>query len=91
MRLIVALAGAFGFLTVLAGSVAWDKPLEISLVNGIVSAFVAAILFRWWMKLWISCLEQVSREDLFSEQQAQIEAEPSKQESASKLSETRRT
>lgn len=64
---------------VLAGSLAWNKPLDVCLVNGIVSALVAGILFRWWMKLWISCLEQVSREDAFSEQAAQMETEASKQ------------
>jgi hypothetical protein len=84
MRLIVVMAGAFGFMTVLAGSLAWEKPLEISLVNGIISALVAGILFRWWMKMWISCLEQVSREDAWSEQSAQAEAEQSRQSSGSK-------
>ncbi len=83
MRLIVVLSGAFGFMTVLAGSLAWDKPLEISIVNGIISALVAGILLRWWMRLWISCLEQVSRDDAMSEQ-VQMEMESSKQQSASR-------
>jgi hypothetical protein len=78
MRLIVVLAGAFGFMTVLAGSLIWEKPLDVSLVNGIVSALVAAILFRWWMKIWISSLEQVSREDEMSAQHFQMEMEPVK-------------
>lgn len=75
MRLIVVLAGAFGFITAMAGSLSFDKPLEISMVNGIVSALVAGLLLRWWMKVWISCLEQVSREDAWSEQQAQTDDE----------------
>ncbi len=75
MRLIVVLAGAFGFITAMAGSLSFNKPLEISMVNGIVSALVAGLLLRWWMKIWISCLEQVSREDAWSEQQAQTDDE----------------
>jgi hypothetical protein len=88
MRLIVVLAGAFGFFTVVIGSLAWEKPLESSLVNGIVSALVAGILFRWWIKLWISSLEQVSRQGEISAQQSQNELE---QQSGSKPSESRRT
>jgi hypothetical protein len=84
------MAGGFGFLTVLAGSLAWEKPFEISLVNGIVSALVAGILLRWWMKLWISSLEKVSREDEMSARLDQIEMETTKQQSASKLSESRK-
>jgi hypothetical protein len=87
MRLIVVLAGTFGFFTVLIGSLAWEKPLETSLVNGIISALVAGILFRWWIKLWISSLEQVSRQGEISAQQTQNEAE---QQSGSKPSEPRR-
>ncbi len=90
MRLIVVLAGGFGFLTVLVGNIAWDKPLEVSLVNGIVSALVAAILLRWWMRIWISCLERVSREDEMSSRLDQIETEVTKQESASRPSEFRK-
>ena len=90
MRLIVVMAGGFGFLTVLAGSMAWEKPFEISLVNGIVSALVAGILLRWWMKIWISSLEKVSREDEMSARLDQIETETAKQQSASKLSESRK-
>jgi Co/Zn/Cd efflux system component len=90
MRLIVVMAGGFGFLTVLAGGMAWEKPFEISLVNGIVSALVAGILLRWWMKLWISSLERVSREDEMSARLDQIENEATKQQSGSKLSESRK-
>lgn len=63
MRLIIAIAGAFGFATVVLGSMAWERPLDVSVVNGIISAFVAAILLRWWMRIWISSLEQVSRQE----------------------------
>mgnify|MGYP001616437049 CR=1 FL=1 len=90
MRLIVVLAGGFGFFTVLAGSLAWEKPLEASLVNGIVSALVAGILLRWWMKIWITSLERVSREDEMSARLDQIETEMTKQQSASKPSESRK-
>jgi hypothetical protein len=74
MRLVVALAGGFGFLTVVLGSVAWNKPIEVSFVNGAISAFFAGILLRWWMKLWISSLEQVSRQDEMAATLDQLEA-----------------
>ena len=91
MRLIVVMAGGFGFLTALAGSLAWEKPLETSLVSGIISALVAAILLRWWMRIWISSLERVSREDEMSARLDEIETEMTKQQSASKQSESRKT
>lgn len=81
MRLVVVITGAFGFMTAVAGSLAWDKPLDVCLVNGIVSALIAGILFRWWMKLWISCLEQVSREAAFQEEAAQLESESQQSDS----------
>ena len=86
----VALAGAFGFGTVLLGSVAWDKPLESSLVNGFVSALAAGLLFRWWMKLWISSLEQASKEDEMAAHLDQIESESISQPMGSKSSEPRK-
>lgn len=84
MRLVVVMAGAFGFITVLLGSFAWNKPLEVSLVNGTISAFVAGIMLRWWMKLWISSLEQVSRQEEMATQLDQLDAAG---ESGSKTSE----
>ncbi|MBM3840923.1 MAG: hypothetical protein FJ398_23810 [Verrucomicrobia bacterium] len=84
MRLVVAMAGAFGFLTVMLGSLVWSKPIEVSLVNGMISAFVAGILLRWWMKLWISSLEEASRQDEMAATLDQLEAE----QSESKLSES---
>lgn len=90
MRLIVVLAGAFGFGTVLLGSLVWDKPLDSSLVNGIASALAAGLLFRWWMKLWISSLEQVSKEDEMAATLDQIESEQISQPIGSKPSEPRK-
>lgn len=87
MRLVVVMAGAFGFLTVVLGSLAWNKPLEVSLVNGAISAFVAGILLRWWMKLWISSLEQVSRQEEMAATLDQLEAE-AEQAQATKFSES---
>lgn len=87
MRLVVVLAGAFGFLTTVAGSLLWGKPFEICLVNGIVSALVAAILLRWWMRVWISSLEQVSREDQLTAQLDQMESSSTQEQSDSNLSE----
>lgn len=75
MRLIIVIAGAFGFITVILGSMAWNRPFDVSLVNGIISAFVAAILLRWWMRIWILSLEQVSRQDEMSIQLDEIEAQ----------------
>jgi hypothetical protein len=86
MRLVVVLAGTFGFLTVIAGNLAGEKSLEASLVNGIVSALVAGLLLRWWMRLWISSLEQVSREDEMSARLEEIEDK----QSGSKQSEFRK-
>lgn len=90
MRLIVVLAGAFGFIAVLAGNMAGQKPLEVSLVNGIVAALAAAVLLRWWMKVWITSLEQVSREEEMTARLDQIELETAEQQSASKPSELRK-
>jgi pilus assembly protein TadC len=90
MRLIVVLAGVFGFLTVLAGSFLWNKPLDESIVNGIVSAFVAGILFRWWLRLWITSLEQSSRNDEIVFQQETYDAQMSESPPGSKSSEFRR-
>ncbi len=91
MRLIVVLAGGFGFVTALLGGLVWEKPLEESLVNGIVSALVAGILLRWWMRMWITSLERVSRDDEMSARLDQIETDMAKQQSASKPSESRRS
>lgn len=66
MRLVVVLAGTFGFGTALLGSVLWGKPIESSMLNGIISALGAAVLLRWWMRIWIHSLEQVSRENEMS-------------------------
>lgn len=88
MRLVVVLAGAFGFITVLLGSLAWNKPIETSLVNGALSAFVAGILLRWWMKLWISSLEQMSREDEMAARLDELETEASQVQSGTKSSES---
>lgn len=90
MRLIVVLAGLFGFFTVMIGSIVREKPLDTSIINGIISALVAGILFRWWIKLWISSLEQVSRQGEISAQKAQAEAESAESSSGSKPSEPRR-
>ena len=87
MRLVVVLAGAFGFITVLLGSLAWNKPIEVSLVNGAISAFVAGILLRWWMKLWISSLEQVSRQEEMAATLDQLETEAEQAQSGMKPSE----
>jgi Co/Zn/Cd efflux system component len=90
MRLVVVLAGTFGFLTVLFGNVAGDKPLEATLVNGIVSALIAGLILRWWMRLWISSLEQVSRDDEMSARLDQIESDADAKSSGSKSSEFRK-
>ena len=66
MRLVVVLAGTFGFGSALFGSVLWGKPIEMCMMNGVVSALGAAILLRWWMRIWIHSLEQVSRENEMS-------------------------
>jgi hypothetical protein len=87
MRLVVVMAGAFGFLTVVLGSLVWNKPLEVSLVNGAISAFVAGILLRWWMKLWITSLEQVSRQDELAATLDQLEADADQAQSGAKSSE----
>ncbi|MBI4659601.1 MAG: hypothetical protein HY735_12240 [Verrucomicrobia bacterium] len=87
MRLVVVIAGAFGFMTVVLGSLAWNKPIETSLVNGAISAFVAGILLRWWMKLWISSLEQVSRQEELAAHLDQLETASEQAQSGSKLSE----
>ncbi|MBI2947928.1 MAG: hypothetical protein HYY23_09790 [Verrucomicrobia bacterium] len=88
MRLVVVMAGGFGFLTVVLGSMAWNKPIEMSLVNGAISAFVAGILLRWWMKLWITSLEQVSRQEEMAATLDQLEADAEQARTASKLSES---
>lgn len=90
MRLIVVLAGAFGFLAVVVGNMSGEKPLEQTLVNGIVAALAAAILLRWWMRLWITSLEQVSREEEMSARLDQMEIESAQQQLASKPSELRK-
>ena len=90
MRLVVVLAGTFGFLTALGGSLMWSKPFEVCLLNGIVSALVAAILLRWWMRVWIFSLEQVSREDEMTSQLEQLESQSMEQSSTSTPSESRR-
>ena len=77
MRLIIVIAGAFGFGTVVMGSLAWGRQLDVSMVNGIVSAFVAAILLRWWMRIWISSLEEVSRQEEMSVHLDELEGEVS--------------
>ncbi len=84
MRLVVVMAGAFGFLTVVLGSLVWNKPLETSLVNGAISAFVAGILLRWWMKLWISSLEQVSRQEEMAATLDQLESDAEQARSGTK-------
>lgn len=89
MRLVVVLAGTFGFLTVLAGNMAGEKPLEACLVNGIVSALIAGLLFRWWMRLWVSSLEQVAREDEMSSRLEQLDSESEQAANRSKSSEFR--
>jgi 4-amino-4-deoxy-L-arabinose transferase-like glycosyltransferase len=75
MRLIVVIAGALGFITVVLGSIAWRRPPDVSLVNGILASFVAAILLRWWMRLWITSLEQASRQEELSIKLDQYETE----------------
>ena len=75
MRLIVVIAGALGFITVLLGSIAWRRPPDVSLVNGILASFVAAILLRWWMRIWITGLEQSSRQEELSIKLYQYEGE----------------
>lgn len=80
MRLVVVLAGTFGFSAVLIGNLVGEKPLEDSLISGIVSALVAAILLRWWMRLWITSLEQTSREDELSARLDQMEADSIKEQ-----------
>ena len=87
MRLVIVLAGAFGFLTVILGSLAWNKPVETSLVNGTISAFVAGILLRWWMKLWITSLEQVSRQEEMAAHLDQLETEAEQMQAGSNPSE----
>ena len=84
MRLVVVMAGAFGFLTVVLGSLVWNKPLEVSLVNGAISAFVAGILLRWWMKLWISSLEQMSRQEEMAATLDQLETDAEQAQSGIK-------
>lgn len=90
MRLIIVIAGAFGFVTVILGSMAWERPLDVSVVNGIVSAFVAAILLRWWMRIWIQSLEHVSRQDEMSIKLDEIEAQISSETSEPSSSESSR-
>ena len=75
MRLIIVIAGAFGFGTVVLGSMSWGRPLDVSMVNGIVSAFVAVILLRWWMRIWITSLEEVSRQEEMSVHLDELDAE----------------
>ena len=74
MRLVVVLAGIFGFGSALLGSVLWGKPIESCMMNGIISALAAAMLLRWWMRIWIHSLEQVSRENEMSATLEQMEA-----------------
>lgn len=81
MRLVVVLAGTFGFLAALIGNLAGQKPLENSLISGIISALIAAIMLRWWMRLWITSLEQTSREDELSARLDQMEADTTKEQS----------
>lgn len=75
MRLIIVIAGAFGFGTVVLRSMSWGRPLDVSMVNGIVSAFVAVILLRWWMRIWITSLEEVSRQEEMSVHLDELDAE----------------
>lgn len=89
MRLVVVLAGTFGFVAVLVGSVIGQRPLENSLISGIISALIAALLLRWWMRLWITSLEQTSREDELVARLDQMEGE-NKEQSAVKPSEFRK-
>ena len=84
MRLVVVMAGAFGFLPVALGSLVWNKPLEVCLVNGAVSAFVAGILLRWWFKLWISSLEQMSRQEEMAATLDQLETDAEQAQSGNK-------
>ena len=87
MRLVVVMAGAFGFLTVVLGSLVWNKPLEVSLVNGAISAFVAGILLRWWMRLWITSLEHMSRQDEMAATLDQLESDAEQAQSGGRSSE----
>ena len=74
MRLVVVLAGVFGFGSALLGSLLWGKAIETSMLNGVVSALGAAVLLRWWMRIWIHSLEQVSRENEMSATLEQMES-----------------
>lgn len=75
MRLVVVLAGIFGFGSALMGSVLWDKPIEACMLNGVISALGAAVLLRWWMRIWIHSLEQVSHENEMSATLEQMQSD----------------
>ncbi len=61
MRLVIVLAGILGFLSVVIVSLAWGKPVEKSIVSGVLVALVSAVLSRWWMKVWLSNWQQASQ------------------------------
>ena len=75
MRLVVVLAGTFGFGSALLGSLLWGKPIEFCMMNGVISALGAAVLLRWWMRIWIHSLEQVSRENEMSSTLEQMQGD----------------
>ena len=82
MRFIMVLAGAFGFSAALIGGFLAGKPIEMCLLHGIVSALVAAFLLRWWFRIWIRSLEQVSREDELTATLQEMERASGEQQSA---------
>lgn len=62
MRFAVVMAGAAGFVVILAMNLMLEKALGRSLIHATVAAAVFAMFGHWWLKLWTSSLQAAHAE-----------------------------
>ena len=62
MKLIMVLGGLIGFAIGLGFSWAQGSPWPAVVWRAAIAALLAAVLLRWWGRLWMRCLQQSYRE-----------------------------
>ncbi|MEK7675874.1 MAG: hypothetical protein AAB676_08595 [Verrucomicrobiota bacterium] len=81
MKLLMVIGGLLGFVISLVIGLVQSSAWPSVLWRASAAALVAGILMRWWGRIWLTNLQQVTREHLVAQMKSKAAASPTQSKS----------